>query len=74
MARAEELLAMKVLSMTDERLQDRLDARSLLLANPKLDLDEVRENLELVTARGYHRGEDLEAKLDHVLAEVARDA
>ncbi|MEO6602590.1 MAG: hypothetical protein ABIQ16_22090 [Polyangiaceae bacterium] len=37
-ANAEELLAMKVLSMTDTRLQDRIDAQRLLQFTPKLDL------------------------------------
>jgi predicted nucleotidyltransferase len=40
-ARAEELLAMKVLSMSDRRLQDRIDASNLLLANPSLAIGEV---------------------------------
>lgn len=66
-ARAEELLAMKVLSMTDERLQDRLDARQLLLHNPGLDIQQVRQNLRDITARGFHREQDLEAKLEPLL-------
>ena len=64
---AEELLAMKVLSMTEERLQDRIDAKNLLLFNPELDLDRVRELLRLIRERGYHRGQDLEAKLQSLL-------
>jgi hypothetical protein len=63
-ARAEELLALKVLSMTDERPQDRMDAASLLSVNPELDRAEVRDLLERITARGYARGQDLQAKLD----------
>jgi len=68
-ARAEELLAMKVLSMTDRRLQDRLDGRNLLAHNPDIDLDCVRENLQLVRERGFDRGEDLDAKLEGLLLE-----
>jgi len=61
-ARAEDLVAMKVLSMTDRRLQDRIDAMHLLdLA--ELDLDHVREALRVIRERGYDRGQDLEAKL-----------
>jgi hypothetical protein len=71
-ARAEELLALKVLSMTERRLQDRIDATSLVLANPNLDLDAVRATLRLITERGYDRGQDLQAKLDALLADVAR--
>jgi hypothetical protein len=69
-ARAEELLAMKILSMTPKRLQDRIDAQSLILFHPDLDLEAVRDNLRLITARGYHRDRDLAARLDEVLAEV----
>jgi hypothetical protein len=66
-ARAEELLAMKVLSMTNRRLQDRIDAERLIeLAS--VDLNAVRSNLGLIRDRGYHREQDLEAKLSEVLA------
>jgi hypothetical protein len=66
-ARAEELLAMKVLSMSDERLQDRIDARNLLRTSANLDLECVRENLHLITIRGYARRQDLAAKLAELL-------
>jgi predicted nucleotidyltransferase len=66
-ARPEELLAMKVLSMTDQRLQDRLDAQRLLACNPKLDLVATRANLELIQRRGYHRGQNLQEKLAGLL-------
>jgi hypothetical protein len=72
-ARAEELLAMKVLSMTERRPQDRIDAGSLLLGNPALDLGVVRDHLDRIRERGYHRGQDLSAKLAAVL-EAARDS
>jgi hypothetical protein len=66
-ARAEELLAMKILSMTDQRLQDRLDAQRLLACNPQLDLAVTRANLVLIRDRGFHRGQDLEQKLAFLL-------
>lgn len=69
-ARAEELLAMKILSMTPKRLQDRIDAQNLILFHPDLDLAAVRDNLRLITARGYHRDRALAALLDEVLDEV----
>ena len=72
-ARAEDLLAMKVLSMSERRLQDHLDAVSLLLTNPALDLNAVRALLRDITQRGYHRDQDLLAKLDVILAEVRAD-
>jgi hypothetical protein len=71
-ANAEELLAMKVLSMTDLRLQDRIDAQRLLQFTPELDLSLVREHLARITARGYAREQDLEAKLALVLQDVGR--
>jgi len=67
-ATSEHLLAMKVLSMRDARLQDRLDARGLL-AIGLVDLAEVRRVLSLIEARGFGRGQDLHAKLDTLLAE-----
>jgi hypothetical protein len=67
-ARAEELLAMKVLSMTERRPLDRVDAISLVLTNPDLDLQVVRANLQLILERGFDRGEKLIDKLDAVLA------
>ncbi len=45
-ARAEELLAMKVLSMRDARLQDRLDAQRLVETGD-IDMDVVRSDLRI---------------------------
>jgi hypothetical protein len=67
-ARAEELLAMKVLSMTELRPQDRIDAVNLLACNPAIDLEAVRELLARIVARGFHRGQDLAGKLAALLA------
>ena len=69
-ANAEELLAMNVLSMTDTRLQDRIDAQRLLQFTPELDLTRVREYLARITDRGYACQQDLEAKLAVVLHDV----
>jgi len=66
-ARAEELLALKVLSMTRERAQDALDARRILECNPALDLASVRDDLALIRSRGFDRGQDLQAKLSALL-------
>lgn len=72
-ANAEELLAMKILSMTDQRLQDRIDAQRLLQFTPRLDLSSVREHLARITERGYAREQDLEAKLAVVLRDIGHD-
>ena len=68
-ATSEHLLAMKVLSMRDARLQDRIDARGLLAIGP-IDLGSVRQLLALIETRGFARGQDLGAKLDALLQEV----
>ena len=67
-AAVEELLAMKVLSMTDRRLQDRIDAMKLLDVNQGLDVQRVRDDLALIEQRGFHRRQDLAAKLQPLLA------
>lgn len=67
---AEELIAMKVLSMTDRRLQDRMDAQRLL-EHGRVDIARVRANLQLIRDREFERGEDLHAKLDSVLSSLA---
>jgi predicted nucleotidyltransferase len=72
-ARSEELLAMKILSMSDRRLQDRIDAQNLVLYGSDLDLASVRDNLNRIIARGFHREEDLHAKLSNVLDETRRE-
>lgn len=70
-ARAEELLAMKILSMRDARLQDRLDAQRLLEVGA-IDVAAVRADLALIRERGFDRGQDLDAKLTSILEAVAR--
>jgi hypothetical protein len=62
---------MKVLSMRDARLQDRLDAQRLVEVGG-IDLAAVRADLESIRARGFDRGQDLEAELASVLEAVAR--
>ena len=69
----EELVAMKTLSMTNRRLQDRIDAQRLLESPSGVDLDRVRANLGLIRERGYDRGEDLEGKLASLLEEIRSD-
>ena len=68
-ARAEELVATKVLSADERRLQDHLDFRSLLSVAP-VDLGIVRANLQLIVQRGFARQQDLIAKFESMLAAV----
>jgi predicted nucleotidyltransferase len=72
-ARSEELLAMKVLSMTERRLQDRMDAENLILFNERLDMHAVRHNLTRIMERGYDREQDLLAKLDALASGLRQD-
>jgi hypothetical protein len=58
-----------LLSMRDARLQDRIDARSLL-ATGTVDRDEVRRLLSLIQDRGFARGQDLRNKLEGLLSEA----
>ncbi|MFI4861084.1 MAG: nucleotidyl transferase AbiEii/AbiGii toxin family protein [Phycisphaerales bacterium JB063] len=62
-ARIPHLIAMKVLSESDERLQDRLDLQALLAASTEEDRSAVPPLLDLIAQRGYHRGKDLRATL-----------
>jgi hypothetical protein len=66
-ATVEDLVALKVLSMSPSRPQDRIDARSLLVAAPDLDLARVRTQLSRIRDRGFDRKEDLDGKLETVL-------
>jgi hypothetical protein len=66
----EDLLAMKILSMTNTRLQDRLDASNIIATNTALDMGLVRSNLQLITERGFQRNQDLLGKLEELLRSV----
>ena len=72
-ARAEELIALKVLALSDKRPQDGIDLDGLLRTNPSVALERVRELLDLVTARGFARSQDLRAKLEAVLVKMSAD-
>ncbi len=69
-ASSEELIAMKILSMTDQRFQDRIDAQRLVQFGIDLNLDRIRDNLALITERGYHRDQDLLSKLELLLQQL----
>ncbi len=73
-ARAEELLAMKVLAFEPARRHDRSDALGILELNPELDLASVRQTLQLVSERGFDRGRDLMARLDSLVEEAIGQA
>ena len=71
-AAVEDLLATKILAMSERRPQDAIDAGALIDTWPELDVSRVRERLALIRERGFDRGEDLEQKLARVLAAAGR--
>ena len=71
-AAVEDLLATKILAMSERRPQDAIDAGALIDTWPELDVSQVRERLTLIRERGFDRGEDLEQKLARVLAAAGR--
>ncbi len=66
------LVAMKVLSESPRRSQDRSDLRALLSHAPDREVRQAAAALELITARGFARGKDLRAVLLAVLADLGR--
>jgi predicted nucleotidyltransferase len=64
-ARIAHLIAMKLLSECDARLQDRIDLQNLFAAATEADLSEVLPLLDLITQRGFSREKDLHATFNH---------
>jgi hypothetical protein len=62
-ARVEELLSMKVLSVSKTRFQDRQDILNLIDFTKQIDWVAVRNNLRLIEKRGFAREQDLIEKL-----------
>ena len=59
---------MKLLSRDDERRpQDLVDLRGLMGQASAADLALARRAIDLITARGYHRGRDLAAELQRLV-------
>lgn len=67
------LIALKVLARDDRtRPQDRVDLVALLAVATAADLGQTRAALTLIAERGYHRGKNLLAELDALLAGRSR--
>ncbi len=58
-ARHEHLIAMKLVSESEHRLQDRIDIQKLLQGADANGLNAVPALLDLIIQRGYSRGRDL---------------
>jgi len=57
------LIALKILARDDDRPQDEVDLRALLLVASEADISEAARALDLVTERGFARDRDLEVAL-----------
>lgn len=57
------LLALKVLSESDERPQDTIDLNALSKVARQSDWEMALAAVAMITSRGYHRGRDLSARL-----------
>lgn len=67
-ARTGHLIALKVLSRDDDRRpQDQIDLRALIAIASPDELARARASLDLIAARGFHRGRDLAADLRRVI-------
>lgn len=67
------LLALKVLSFDDERRpQDRVDIVALLREAGPDELARARTAVDLIVARGAHRGRDLRSLFDGLVARAGR--
>jgi hypothetical protein len=58
-ARRSHLIALKLLSVDERRLQDRIDPMSLVAGAAQGERDEVEEAVAMIMSRGMHRGRDL---------------
>jgi predicted nucleotidyltransferase len=65
-ARVGHLIALKVLSSNETRLQDLVDLQQLLLVADESERNRAKEAVKLITERGYNRGKDLERELEHL--------
>jgi hypothetical protein len=70
-ARVSELIAMKLLSESERRPQDRADILGLIAAADANEPSEARKAAALISTRGYNRGRDLLASLDRFIALAA---
>jgi DNA polymerase IIIc chi subunit len=71
-ARTGHLIAMKLLSQSPSRPQDRIDLVRLVEVADADELRRAREAIECIRARGFHRDRDLVSGLDELLREFGR--
>ncbi len=64
-AQISHLIAMKLLSESEARLQDRVDLQHLFKAASEDDLSQTPPLLDLIKERGFGRDKDLQARFAH---------
>jgi hypothetical protein len=69
-ARLGHLIALKVLSERDDRLQDRIDLQNMLAVANEEELARAREGIHLIAGRGRGRGKDLQLRFEEFLAQA----
>lgn len=69
-ARIPHLIAMKLLSASDIRYQDKGDLRVLFAAAGAQDLAEARQAIALIASRGFHRDRDLVADFEKLSSKL----
>ena len=67
------LIAMKILSEGEDRLQDRVDLQQLLRRATAADIAQARAALRLIREREHHGGKDLLGALETALAHRRTD-
>lgn len=72
-AQAPHLIAMKVLSLNDERLKDLGDLQALVTAATPEQVGQTRRLVRLIVSRGYHQGRDLLAEFENHLRRMGKD-
>jgi predicted nucleotidyltransferase len=66
LARVGHLIALKVLSRSEARLQDSVDLQHLLAVADDTERNRAMEAVKLITERGYNRDKDLVSDLEHL--------
>lgn len=72
-ARTGHLIALKLLSASEDRPHDRGDLRALFGEAIPTDLETARQAVALISDRGYNRGRDLQSALDEAIATWPKD-
>lgn len=70
-ARVGHLIALKLLSRDERRLQDELDLQALREVATDADLEDARKGVALIVERGYHRDRALKEDFEQFVREAS---